>query len=164
MFRALNAKYFDGQLEEPIITIQSTPLAYGHITVGKSWCKGAGTPPRVEHRSRNARPSPIENITATLLHEMMHLWNLQNGIQDYSRGGERKRRRNCTATKVKSHSQIRLPLLRQQRKSDQRSAHPLHGLQCLYGASVTKPSADLISRRFLMYTYQKIFQSSKLAL
>lgn len=160
MFRALNAKYFDGQLEEPIAHPSHTAI----LQLESRGARGAGTPPRVEHRSRNAQPSPIENITATLLHEMMHLWNLQNGIQDYSRGGERKRRRSCTATKVKSHSQIRLPLLRQQRKSDQRSAHPLHGLQCLYGASVTKPSADLISRRFLMYTYQKIFQSSKLAL
>ena len=30
IFRALNAKYFNGELEEPIITIQSTPRAYGH--------------------------------------------------------------------------------------------------------------------------------------
>lgn len=29
IFRALNAKYFNGELEEPIITIQSTPRAYG---------------------------------------------------------------------------------------------------------------------------------------
>ena len=27
IFRAVNAKYFSGQLEEPIITIQSTPKA-----------------------------------------------------------------------------------------------------------------------------------------
>ena len=33
IFRALNAKYFNGELEEPIITIQSTPRAYGHVTV-----------------------------------------------------------------------------------------------------------------------------------
>ncbi len=29
IFRALNVKYFNGELEEPIITIQSTPRAYG---------------------------------------------------------------------------------------------------------------------------------------
>ena len=86
MFRALNAKYFDGQLEEPIITIQSTPRAYGHVTVGKSWRKGQ------EHRHElnigaGTLDRPIENTTATLLHEMVHLWNLQNGIQDCSRGG-----------------------------------------------------------------------------
>lgn len=32
IFRALNVKYFNGELEEPIITIQSTPRAYGHVT------------------------------------------------------------------------------------------------------------------------------------
>lgn len=36
IFRALNAKYFNGELEEPIITIQSTPRAYGHVTVAKA--------------------------------------------------------------------------------------------------------------------------------
>ena len=35
IFRALNVKYFNGELEEPIITIQSTPRAYGHVTVAK---------------------------------------------------------------------------------------------------------------------------------
>ena len=37
IFRALNADWFGGELEEPIITIQSTPRAYGHVTVAKIW-------------------------------------------------------------------------------------------------------------------------------
>lgn len=37
IFRALNADWFGGELEEPIITIQSTPRAYGHVTVAKVW-------------------------------------------------------------------------------------------------------------------------------
>ena len=86
MFRALNNRYFNGKLEEPIITIQSTPRAYGHVTVGKSWRKGQ------EHRHElnigaGTLDRPIENIVATLLHEMVHLWNLQIGVQDCSRGG-----------------------------------------------------------------------------
>lgn len=32
IFRALNTDWFGGELEEPIITIQSTPRAYGHVT------------------------------------------------------------------------------------------------------------------------------------
>ncbi len=86
IFRALNERYFMGQVEEPIITIQSTPRAYGHVTVAKNWLRngenrhelniGAGTLDR-----------PIENIVATLLHEMCHLWNMQIGVQDCSRGG-----------------------------------------------------------------------------
>lgn len=37
IFRAINADWFGGELEEPIITIQSTPRAYGHVTVSKIW-------------------------------------------------------------------------------------------------------------------------------
>lgn len=37
MFRQLNQDSFGGELEEPIITIQSTPRAYGHVTVCKTW-------------------------------------------------------------------------------------------------------------------------------
>ena len=86
MFRSLNAKYFGGQLEEPIITIQSTPRAYGHVTVGKSWRKGQEQRHEL-NIGAGTLDRPIENVTATLLHEMVHLWNLQNGIQDCSRGG-----------------------------------------------------------------------------
>lgn len=45
IFRALNVKYFNGELEEPIITIQSTPRAYGHVTVAKAWQRGDTNPP-----------------------------------------------------------------------------------------------------------------------
>ena len=40
MFRALNAHFFAGELEEPIITLKNTPGAYGHITCGKVWRAG----------------------------------------------------------------------------------------------------------------------------
>lgn len=86
IFRSLNTKYFNGQLEEPIITIQSTPRAYGHVTVAKSWRKGE------EHRHElnigaGTLDRPIENVVATVLHECVHLWNMQQGVQDCSRGG-----------------------------------------------------------------------------
>lgn len=42
IFRALNNDWFGGELEEPIITIQSTPRAYGHVTVSKIWKSKAG--------------------------------------------------------------------------------------------------------------------------
>lgn len=88
MYRQLNQDKFNGELEMPIITIQSTPLAYGHVTVGKVWRNekqeknqyelniGAGTLNR-----------PIECVVSTLLHEMTHIYDLMNGIQDCSRGG-----------------------------------------------------------------------------
>lgn len=86
IFSLLNETYFENALSKPVITIQSTPRAYGHVTVGKIWDSdgerrhelniGAGTLTR-----------PIENIVATMLHEMVHLYNLSRGVQDCSRGG-----------------------------------------------------------------------------
>lgn len=86
IFRALNQDYFSGELEEPIITIQSTKGAYGHVTVAKTWRRkddwrhelniGAETLDR-----------PIEDVVATILHEMVHLYNLAHNVQDCSRNG-----------------------------------------------------------------------------
>ena len=86
IFRTLNAHYFDGQIEEPIITIQSTPRAYGHVTVAKAWQKGQENRHEL-NIGAGSLDRPIENIVATLLHETCHLWNIQQGIQDTSRGG-----------------------------------------------------------------------------
>lgn len=86
IFRVLNEHYFDNHLEEPIITIQSTPRAYGHVTVGKTWIRGE------EHRHElnigaGTLNRDIEDVVATMLHEMMHLYNMAVGVQDTSRGG-----------------------------------------------------------------------------
>lgn len=74
LFNKLNADFFNGELETPVITIQSTPRAYGHYSLSPLWevkdvAKheiniGAGTLDR-----------PIEEVVATLLHEMCHMWN-----------------------------------------------------------------------------------------
>ncbi|MVB11983.1 hypothetical protein CAFE_27120 [Caprobacter fermentans] len=85
-YQVLNNRYFEGRLNEPIITIQKTKCAYGHVTVGKVWRSGA------EHRHElnigaGTLDRPIANVIATLLHEMVHLWNIQEGIQDCSRSG-----------------------------------------------------------------------------
>lgn len=88
IFRALNSYYFNGTLEEPIITIQSTPRAYGHVTVAKAWSKGADGELRRElNIAAGTLDRPIENVVSTMLHEMIHLANLQNGVQDCSRSG-----------------------------------------------------------------------------
>lgn len=88
MFRVLNAHYFGSKIEEPIITIQSTPKAYGHVTVAKAWTRGQNGETRRElNIGAGTLDRPIENVVATLLHEMVHLYNLQNVVKDTSRGG-----------------------------------------------------------------------------
>lgn len=86
IFRAVNAKYFGGQLEEPIITIQSTPKAYGHVTVAKAWQRGDTTRHELNIGAGTLNRD-IVYVVCTLVHECVHLWNIQNGIQDCSRGG-----------------------------------------------------------------------------
>lgn len=86
IFRALNEDSFGGVLEEPIITIQDTPSAYGHVSVAKVWTA------KDEHRNElniaaGTLQRPIEEVVATMLHEMTHLFNMMNGVQDCSRGG-----------------------------------------------------------------------------
>lgn len=87
IFRSLNSRYFDNKIEEPIITIQSTPRAYGHVTTAKAWRKANGDTRHELNIGAGTLDRPIENVVATVLHEMVHLWHLQNGVQDCSRGG-----------------------------------------------------------------------------
>ena len=88
-FKRLNDKYFEGKLERPVITIHTdtTSGAYGWITTGKVWSTKDAKHYReinicAEHLNR-----PPELIITTLLHEMVHLYNIQNEIQDTSRAG-----------------------------------------------------------------------------
>lgn len=85
MYRQLNIDKFAGQLEEPIITIMSTPRAYGHVTCGKVW-KSKDTHRYELNIDAGTLDRPIENVVSTLLHEMVHIYHLQNDIQDTSRG------------------------------------------------------------------------------
>ena len=37
IFNLLNEKYFENTLSKPVITIMSTPKAYGHVSVCDRW-------------------------------------------------------------------------------------------------------------------------------
>lgn len=85
IYRQLNIDKFDGELEEPIITIQSSPRAYGYVTLGKVW--QSGNVARYElNIGAETINRPIEDVVGTLLHEMVHIYNLMHGIKDCSRG------------------------------------------------------------------------------
>lgn len=86
IFRALNRDYFQEMLEEPIITIQSTPRAYGHVTVAKAWRRKDDWRHEL-NLGAETLDRPIENVVATMVHEMVHLYNLAQEVQDCSRNG-----------------------------------------------------------------------------
>lgn len=85
-FRALNNHYFNGELPEVIITLKATPSAYGHFSCGKVWQAG-DTAQHEINISTYYLNRPIEDVVATLLHEMVHLFCSVNGIKDTSNNG-----------------------------------------------------------------------------
>lgn len=122
IFRALNTDWFGGELEEPIITIQSTPRAYGHVTVHKIW-KRKGEQRHELNLGAETLERPIEEIIATIMHEMVHLYNLAHGVQDCSRGNTYHNK------KFKEEAERRGLVI---------SHHPT------YGWTLTEPSEELI--------------------
>lgn len=98
LFSKFNEKFYNNELQTPIITVSpdTTKGAYGWCTTWKAWSnsepKETGKEEKedgfyeinicAEHLAR-----PFEQVAETLLHEMVHLYNLQIGVQDTSRGG-----------------------------------------------------------------------------
>lgn len=122
IFRAVNADWFGGELEEPIITIQSTPRAYGHVTVSKVW-KRKGEQRHELNIGAETLQRPIEEVVATIVHEAVHLYNLAHGVQDCSRGNTYHNKR------FKEEAERRGLVI---------SHHPT------YGWTITEPSEALI--------------------
>ena len=86
IFDMLNAEFFEGTLSRPTITIQSTPRAYGHFSLrDDTWISAIGDSHEI-NIGAGTLGRPIEDVAATLLHEMVHYYNYINGIQDCSRG------------------------------------------------------------------------------
>jgi len=86
IFDLLNKEYFENTLSRPTITIQSTPKAYGHFSLrDDTWVSKLGSTHEI-NIGAGTLSRPIEEVTATLLHEMVHYYNYENGIQDCSRG------------------------------------------------------------------------------
>ena len=89
-FSKLNEKFYNNELETPVITVSpdNTRGAYGWCTSWKAWKKENDSDGYYEiNICAEYLSRPFEEVIGTLLHEMVHLYNLQNGIQDVSRGG-----------------------------------------------------------------------------
>ena len=90
IFKLLNDEYFDGELEQPIITVQSTPKAYGHFTPYLSYRVHSkdGEKGAVEiNIGAGTLDRDITEVVATMVHELVHYYNWSIGVQDCSRGG-----------------------------------------------------------------------------
>lgn len=123
VFDLLNKEYFESALSRPTITIQSTPKAYGHFSLSdNTWVSKLGGTHEI-NIGAGTLARPIENVVATLLHEMVHYYNYINGIQDCSRGNTYHNK------KFKQEAEKRGLLIKHSDK---------------YGWSHTEPSDDLL--------------------
>ena len=123
VFDLLNAEFFESELSRPTITIQSTPKAYGHFSLREdTWVSTLGGTHEI-NIGAGTLSRPIEEVAATLLHEMVHYWNYIHGIQDCSRGNTYHNRKFKAAAEA-------------------------HGLIVdhheKYGWTITKPSDELL--------------------
>lgn len=109
LFTKFNEKFYAGELQKPIITVSpdTTKGAFGWCTGWKAWTdKEQKTIEDISSLTKEDIDSmkkddgfyeinicaeylsrPFEQIAETLLHEMVHLYNLQNKIHDTSRNG-----------------------------------------------------------------------------
>ncbi len=93
VFDLLNEEFFENTLSRPTITIQSTPRAYGHFSLREdTWVSKLGGTHEI-NIGAGTLARPIEEVAATLLHEMVHYYNFENGVQDCSRGSTYHNRR-----------------------------------------------------------------------
>lgn len=85
-FEVLNKVYFGNGLPPVVITIMSNPRTYGHFTIGKVWKAEENHYNEInisaEHLDRN-----MENVMATLQHELIHFYCQLQGIADTSQNG-----------------------------------------------------------------------------
>lgn len=86
LFNKLNVLYFERKLDKPVITVQSTPRAYGHCSTKKIW-KGESESFYEINIGAEFINRPIKSTAATLLHEMVHLYCLENDIADTCQKG-----------------------------------------------------------------------------
>lgn len=108
LYSIFNDKFYDGELQVPVITVSPDTTKknngwciLGWCTTWKAW-KNTNEPKEQETKSETDKEPdgyyeinmcaehlarPFKEVCATLLHEMVHLWNLQTGVQDTSRGG-----------------------------------------------------------------------------
>lgn len=90
LFSKFNKAFFEGKLEKPVITVSPdhTRGAYGWCTAWKAWQDGTKEGGYYEiNLCAEYLNRPFEETCGTLLHEMVHLQNLQDNVQDTSRSG-----------------------------------------------------------------------------
>ena len=83
-----------------MITIQSSLKAYGHCTTKKIWASGSDRYYELNF-SAEYLSRLIENVLATLVHEMVHIYCMETGIKDTSNNGRYHNKRFKTEAEMR---------------------------------------------------------------
>lgn len=86
MFRALNSRFFGGELPEVVISLKKTAGAYGHFTTGKVWQTGEERRYEINISSASLNQE-CAFLSGVLVHEMVHEYCAEHGIKDTSNNG-----------------------------------------------------------------------------
>lgn len=99
-YGVFNREYFNRELPMVMITIQSSLKAYGHCTTKKIWASGSDRYYEL-NLSAEYLSRPIENVLATLVHEMVHIYCMETGIKDTSNNGRYHNKRFKTEAEMR---------------------------------------------------------------
>lgn len=88
-FNAINRDFYGGDLEKVIITVKEGKKkdAFGWIEVAKNWKQNGTDRHEINISADYIGERSVEDTIVTLMHEMVHLYNMQNGIKDTTRSG-----------------------------------------------------------------------------
>lgn len=88
-FNAINSHFYNSELEKPIITVKEGKKknAYGWIETSKNWIQGKTERYEINISCDYIGERTVAETISTLMHEMAHLYNIQNEIKDTSRAG-----------------------------------------------------------------------------
>lgn len=88
-FNAINDHFYNSELEKPVIAFKEgkRKQAYGWIETHKQWVQGKNERYEINLSVDFLGERSVEDTISTLMHEMVHLYNILNGIKDTSRGG-----------------------------------------------------------------------------
>lgn len=88
LFNAFNAHLFNSEINAPVITISpdTTRGAYGWCTTKKIWKTSDGEYYEINICAEYLNRA-FNEVCDTLIHEMVHLHNIEHGVQDTSANG-----------------------------------------------------------------------------
>ena len=90
LYQILNRQYFDNTLPMAMITVQTSPKAFGSCSTKKIWKTGLGAADSGLYEINIGAEfinAPSELVAGTMLHEMVHLYCIENHIEETCQGG-----------------------------------------------------------------------------